>query len=769
VLWDVFISYASEDSEEVAYPLAMALQKRGLKVWFDEFALKAGDSIRRSIDQGLSASRFAVVILSPHFFRKEWPSRELDGLVAREITSGKIILPVWHDLNAHEIAHFSPPLADRVGVSTQAGIAHVADEIQRAIGNAHPDGAEAPIETSGHSNLQLIDASVDEDGCFYEMRRGYDLTWVEPTSEYHPFASNSRKDIFPIIDIKLRNVGFDPSFLYRISVAIVRASPLEWGKKYYHPPGPVHVSAKYHLLLNPELVGRELTQSISLKVEPHDVERFQLRLASENAAKYEVRFLLHFDIGGVLDLGVFLLTIPGAFHHPEKIIGPTVDDKVAVLRYASDRFAKAVAAHELKRTGSKRASGALVDALSDSNASVRSAAAEALGRCGNKETVPILIGLLRADPDDVLRASAASALGHLGDSSAVLVLISALSDTSPRVRRTAAESLGNLRDAAAVQPLVRLLAEETEWPIRDSVATALASIGDKAAFESLVASARRHKGNQGEIRAIRTLKHPDSLDFFLELLSSDDHWCRREATDALGDLGNRVAEPALKSCLRPEEDSDVRRGAAVSLALLGDMTHLKEVLGSNPWWERYLVEELPSRGNLRAIAVLHEIASFHSDDGVLVAVAKELSAFDDPYGREILRRQLDKSSDAIEAAESLARLGDLSGSQYLEDVVAASPSPDVQLAAACALGRLGHPSAFRILVNHLKSASVQRLQEVAISLAQLGDVKALPALMEAWYGVQDKGIGTWAWSVCDPKRAIESAIESLVEKSFLTL
>jgi hypothetical protein len=39
-------------------------------------------------------SRFGVVILSPAFFAKEWPNKELDGLVAREDSRGKVILPI---------------------------------------------------------------------------------------------------------------------------------------------------------------------------------------------------------------------------------------------------------------------------------------------------------------------------------------------------------------------------------------------------------------------------------------------------------------------------------------------------------------------------------------------------------------------------------------------------------------------------------------------------------------------------------------------------
>lgn len=127
---DVFISHASEDKRDVARPLAVALTQRGFKVWFDEYTLKLGDSLRREIDRGLGACRYGVVVLSPHFFAKEWPQRELDALAAREVSEkGKVILPVWHNVDHRFVALKSPTLADKIGVSTAGGLAYVVEQI----------------------------------------------------------------------------------------------------------------------------------------------------------------------------------------------------------------------------------------------------------------------------------------------------------------------------------------------------------------------------------------------------------------------------------------------------------------------------------------------------------------------------------------------------------------------------------------------------------------------------------------------------------------
>jgi len=131
--WDVFVSHASEDKEAIARPLAEALQKAGYKVWYDEFSLTVGDSLRRSIDKGLAKSRFGVVIVSPHFLERHWPQKELDGLSAREVDGQKVILPVWHNVDRQTVANYSPTLADRVATNSSKGLEAVTADLKNAI------------------------------------------------------------------------------------------------------------------------------------------------------------------------------------------------------------------------------------------------------------------------------------------------------------------------------------------------------------------------------------------------------------------------------------------------------------------------------------------------------------------------------------------------------------------------------------------------------------------------------------------------------------
>lgn len=164
--FDVFISHASEDKEQLVRPLAKQLRERGLKVWLDETELKLGDSLRRSIDHGLSRSRYGLVILSPDFLRKEWPQKELDGLVAREDGTEKVILPIWHNVTRSDIVAYSPMLADKMAAPTSNGLVYVVDQVIKVvrsieIASGGFESEQVPVEHQSHDFHNLIVEMLD--------------------------------------------------------------------------------------------------------------------------------------------------------------------------------------------------------------------------------------------------------------------------------------------------------------------------------------------------------------------------------------------------------------------------------------------------------------------------------------------------------------------------------------------------------------------------------------------------------------------------------
>ncbi len=115
---DLFISHASEDKNDFVRPLAELLKKYGVDVWYDEFELRIGKSLSRSIDLGIANSNFGLIVLSEAFFTKNWTEYELKSLNSYEVESGDVLLPVWKDVDAKKVRSFSPYLADKFALTT---------------------------------------------------------------------------------------------------------------------------------------------------------------------------------------------------------------------------------------------------------------------------------------------------------------------------------------------------------------------------------------------------------------------------------------------------------------------------------------------------------------------------------------------------------------------------------------------------------------------------------------------------------------------------
>lgn len=133
--YDLFISHASQDKVGFVEPLAEILSGMGFNVWYDDFVLKLGDSISGAIDKGIARSSYGLVVLSPHFFAKQWTERELAGLTTREVAGRKkLILPVWHNVTHEDVMEYSPTLADKKALDTgQMDLEQIAEAIAEVL------------------------------------------------------------------------------------------------------------------------------------------------------------------------------------------------------------------------------------------------------------------------------------------------------------------------------------------------------------------------------------------------------------------------------------------------------------------------------------------------------------------------------------------------------------------------------------------------------------------------------------------------------------
>jgi hypothetical protein len=130
-----FISHDSRDKDSLVRGLVQELSKLMCQVWYDEYSLKVGDSLRASIEQGLKEAQTCVVVLSPHFLANEgWGKAEFDSIFTREIFEKRnLILPVWHNVGVEEVYQYSPRLAGKVGLSSSLGVGELARQLANVI------------------------------------------------------------------------------------------------------------------------------------------------------------------------------------------------------------------------------------------------------------------------------------------------------------------------------------------------------------------------------------------------------------------------------------------------------------------------------------------------------------------------------------------------------------------------------------------------------------------------------------------------------------
>ena len=143
ISYDVFISHAFEDKNTFTNELALALKKKGLKVWYSGSELKLGDSIADSVNKALKGAKYGVVVISPIYLEKQWAMSELKALFAQEADRNRI-LPILYNIGMDEIKEQLPMLADRYAISSDKGLEFIVNKVLEVIsGKINVDSGSA--------------------------------------------------------------------------------------------------------------------------------------------------------------------------------------------------------------------------------------------------------------------------------------------------------------------------------------------------------------------------------------------------------------------------------------------------------------------------------------------------------------------------------------------------------------------------------------------------------------------------------------------------
>lgn len=131
-----------------------------------------------------------------------------------------------------------------------------------------------------------------------------------------------------------------------------------------------------------------------------------------------------------------------------------------------------------------------------------------------------------------------------------------LSDPEVDVRAAAAACLGDLKATAALTDLLAAYDRETEWLLQFSVIAALGELGDRGAFETVVA-ALAHANDlvrTAAAAALGDLADPRAVPYLAPLAADSDWQMRFRVCLALGQIKDATTQPLLVQLAQDEHE-----------------------------------------------------------------------------------------------------------------------------------------------------------------------------------------------------------------------
>jgi HEAT repeat protein len=299
--------------------------------------------------------------------------------------------------------------------------------------------------------------------------------------------------------------------------------------------------------------------------------------------------------------------------------------------------ARIAAAELLGRIGDRRATAALVTALSDTEADVAAAAAAALGGVGDPGALDGLVGLF-GHPSATVRRAAIAAINAIGADGTANRVRAASSSDDPRVRESAVRVAGYFGFEDAVPAIIAALDDATEDVRRAAIEQVPVLDQCDAAGILTVALAKETPRNRAAAaHALRQVDDPRTGAALREALGDPDVWVRYYAALSLGQLhfGAGYAED-LAQLARHDPATHVRIAAITSLGMLSPQLAARaatdllddpdddlaiaavKVLGSIPRAEAYALLERAVRSTrpVLQLAVVRAFASRPSPEAV---------------------------------------------------------------------------------------------------------------------------------------------------------
>ncbi len=374
------------------------------------------------------------------------------------------------------------------------------------------------------------------------------------------------------------------------------------------------------------------------------------------------------------------------------------------LRGGAVAGTRAVAARALGRIGDRSSVPALIAALSDVSGEVRGQAAFALGLIGDSTAAPALGLRWEKERDLLVRQTLLTSMGLIGASGSASYVTRALSAKIQPERWSAALAAGRLRNPALASPLSTHV-DEPRPEMRWRVAYALGRIGARGGADAL----RRLARDPSEIvryhaaRALGEVGDSASAEFLTSLLKDRAWRVRVNAVYALGALGARGTGRSVAALLR-DPSAHVRWEAALALGAMRDST-------AAPALTRALSD---------------------SSVGVIQGAARALLQIQGERAIPEIAPELDLLPGFLRSG-LVEALGPIPGALALQTLIArARDTTDVTQAQGAITALAGRKedakTSIPVLRERLKARDFTIVSSAADALAQLGDSVSVPDL-----------------------------------------
>lgn len=156
----VYLAHASEDKDRVR-PIAEYLMAHGVDVWFDEWEIDLGDSLRQKMEEGLGAMTHFAVVLTETSITKPWVAKEIDVGLVSQVGGKSRFVPLVVDLDPAKLSPFlQAMLSLKLDSASEADLKGLVDRLhgvsrKPALGDAPQHVRTAPAGLEGWSRAAI--------------------------------------------------------------------------------------------------------------------------------------------------------------------------------------------------------------------------------------------------------------------------------------------------------------------------------------------------------------------------------------------------------------------------------------------------------------------------------------------------------------------------------------------------------------------------------------------------------------------------------------